>query len=220
MFPLALLNAASPSVDPNLVLLMHFNTDFSDSSPFSNSTTIIGTPTIDTIVTKFGGGSASFVGAAYAYGPRLLIPSTPNLKVGNKQPFTVEFWFFGNPSEPYGSGMVTMRDTAVYCPFVIRPQSVYIGNSTLNGWTFSPAFSGTSGVWNHFALVADGTNLKLYLNGVSFFTTTHPNWPDDNQKLSIGADVYGFTGLIDELRFKKEVVYTANFAPPTAPFTY
>mgnify|MGYP000028296009 CR=1 FL=1 len=203
---------------PSTVALYHFNSDFSDSSPFSNSTTIIGTPTIDTIVTKFGGGSASFVAAGSISDPRVLIPATANLKVGNLQPFTVEFWFYGNPSEPYGSGMVTMRDDSVYCPFVIRPQSVYIGNADLLSWTFSPAFSGTSGVWNHFALVADGTNLKLYLNGVSFFTTTHPNWADDNQKLSIGADLYGFTGLIDELRFKKEAVYTANFTPPNMQF--
>jgi len=203
---------------PSTVALYHFDSDFSDSSPFSNSTTIIGTPTIDTIVTKFGGGSASFVAAGSISDPRVLIPATANLKVGNLQPFTVEFWFYGNPTEPYGSGMVTMRDYSVYCPFVIRPQSVYIGNSTLSGWTFSPAFSGTSGVWNHFALVADGTNLKLYLNGVSFFTTTHPNWADDDRKLSIGADLYGFTGRIEELRFKKEAVYTANFTPPSSPF--
>jgi hypothetical protein len=213
-----LINPFMFGATPSTVALYHFDSDFSDSSPFSNSTTIIGTPTIDTIVTKFGGGSASFVAAGSISDPRVLIPATANLKVGNLQPFTVEFWFYGNPTEPYGSGMVTMRDYSVYCPFVIRPQSVYIGNSTLSGWTFSPAFSGTSGVWNHFALVADGTNLKLYLNGVSFFTTTHPNWADDNQKLSIGADLYGFTGRIEELRFKKEAVYTANFTPPSSPF--
>ena len=219
MFPLALLNASSPPVDPSLtVALYHFNSDFSDSSPFSNSTTIIGTPTIDTIVTKFGGGSASFIAAGSISDPRVLIPATANLKVGNLQPFTVEFWFYGNPTEPYGSGMVTMRDYSVYCPFVIRPRSVYIGNSTLNAWTFSPAFNGTVAAWNHFALVADGTNIKLYLNGTSFFTTTHPNWADANQKLSIGADLHGFTGRIEELRFKKEAVYTANFTPPTSPF--
>jgi len=213
-----LINPFMFGATPSTVALYHFDSDFSDSSPFSNSTTIIGTPTIDTIVTKFGGGSASFVASGTIADPRLLIPSTPNLKVGNKQPFTVEFWFFGNPSEPYGSGMVTMRDDSFYCPFVIRPQSVYIGNADLLSWTFSPAFSGTSGVWNHFALVADGTNLKLYLNGVSFFTTTHPNWADDDRKLSIGADLYGFTGRIEELRFKKEAVYTANFTPPSSPF--
>ena len=204
---------------PSTVALYHFDSDFSDSSPFSNSTTIIGTPTIDTIVTKFGGGSASFVAAGSISDPRVLIPATANLKVGNLQPFTVEFWFYGNPAEPNGSGMVTMRDYSVYCPFVIRPQSVYIGNADLLSWTFSPAFNGTVDAWNHFALVADGTNIKLYLNGTSFFTTTHPNWADDNRKLSIGADLYGFTGRIEELRFKKEAVYTANFTPPSSPFT-
>ena len=217
MIPLGVLCQTRAST--STVALYHFNSDFSDSSPFSNSTTIIGTPTIDTIVTKFGGGSASFIAAGSISDPRVLIPATANLKVGNLQPFTVEFWFYGNPTEPYGSGMVTMRDYSVYCPFVIRPQSVYIGNSTLNAWTFSPAFNGTVAAWNHFALVADGTNIKLYLNGTSFFTTTHPNWADDNQKLSIGADLTGFTGRIEELRFKKEAVYTANFTPPAAPFT-
>lgn len=216
MFPLGVLCQTRPKV--STVALYHFDSDFSDSSAFANSVTITGTPTIDTIVTKFGGGSASFIAAGSISDPRVLIPATANLKVGNLQPFTVEFWFYGNPTEPYGSGMVTMRDYSVYCPFVIRPQSVYIGNATLNAWTFSPAFAGTAGVWNHFALVADGTNLKLYLNGTSFFTTAHPNWADDNRMLSIGADLYGFTGLIDELRFKKEAVYTANFTPPTSPF--
>jgi len=207
------------SVSSPITLLMHFDTDFSDSSVLSNTITVTGVPTINTTTKKFGAGSVSFIASGTIADPRLLVPTTANLKIGNLQPFTLEFWFYDNPSEPYGSGMVGMRDESVYCPFVIRPQSVYIGNSELLSWTFSPAFSGTSGVWNHFALVADGTNLKLYLNGTSFFTTTHPNWADDNQKLSIGADLYGFTGLIDELRFKKEAVYTANFTPPTAPFT-
>jgi len=208
------------SVSSPITLLMHFDTDFSDSSVLSNTITVTGVPTINTTTKKFGAGSASFVGADYAYGPRLLVPTTANLKIGNLQPFTLEFWFYDNPSVPYNnSGMVSMRDDSVYCPFVIRPRSVLIGNSTLGAWTFSPAFAGVSGVWNHFALVADGTNIKLYLNGTSFFTTTHPNWADDNQKLSIGADLYGFTGLIDELRFKKEAVYTANFTPPSSPFT-
>ena len=207
------------SVSSPSTLLMHFDTDFSDSSVLSNTITVTGVPTINTTTKKFGAGSASFIAAGSISDPRVLIPATANLKVGNLQPFTLEFWFYDNPSEPYGSGMVGMRDASVYCPFVIRPQSVYIGNSTLNAWTFSPAFNGTVAAWNHFALVADGTNIKLYLNGTSFFTTTHPNWADDNRKLSIGADLHGFTGLIDELRFKKEVVYTANFTPPTAPFT-
>ena len=62
MFPLALLNASSPPVDPALTLvLLHFDgannsTVFTDSSPFNQTVSLeTGTPKISTAMSKFGG---------------------------------------------------------------------------------------------------------------------------------------------------------------------
>ena len=59
MFPLALLNASSPPVDPALTLaLLHFDgannsTVFTDNSPFNQTVSVVtGTPKISTDIKK------------------------------------------------------------------------------------------------------------------------------------------------------------------------
>lgn len=36
----------------------------------------------------------------------------------------------------------------------------------------------------------------------------------------VGGFPQQFAGYIDEFRLRKEAVYTGNFTPPTAPFTF
>jgi len=98
MFPLALLNAASPPsppVDPSLTLaLLHFDgannsTVFTDSSPFNQTVAVVtGTPKISTAMSKFGGSSLYLDGSS-----SIKIPNNANLNLGTGA-FTIEFWFY------------------------------------------------------------------------------------------------------------------------------
>jgi hypothetical protein len=77
--------------------------------------------------------------------------------------------------------------------------------------------------WYHLALTREGTNLRLFLDGVQTggTATVSTNW-------STGKFIFGnfntgtssFNGHIDEARIKiGEALYTANFTPPTPPLT-
>ena len=95
MFPLALLNASSPPVDPALTLvLLHFDgannsTVFTDSSPFNQTVSVVtGTPKISTAMSKFGGSSLYLDGSS-----SIKIPNNANLNLGTGV-FTIEFWFY------------------------------------------------------------------------------------------------------------------------------
>jgi hypothetical protein len=78
-------------------------------------------------------------------------------------------------------------------------------------------------VWNHVAIVRNGSTWTVSINGTSVGTATYSgtvNIPIG--PLEIGwagtTDSY-FTGYIDDLRITKGIArYTANFTPPTAAF--
>ena len=75
----------------------------------------------------------------------------------------------------------------------------------------------TTGVWHHVAGVFDGTQKRLYIDGVldkSLSSTFAPGAGTD--VLSIAATADGsdrMNGLVDEVRVTAAAVYTSNFAP-------
>jgi len=119
-----------------------------------------------------------------------------------------------------------MRDVVVYCPLVVKESITFIGNGSLGDWTFleSSVVVGRN-TWSHVAIVFDGTNVRLYINGNGTFdnspisNTPHPSWPVGDRFLNVGYDADGFAdGYINDLRISDSAVYTANFTPPTSPF--
>lgn len=81
--------------------------------------------------------------------------------------------------------------------------------------------------WVHFAIVRNGTSLKIYKNGTQIYSAP-PNTTDFNNTASvlrIGNEstvttVAAFNGYITNFRWTKgEALYTANFTRPTAPLT-
>ena len=222
MFPLALLNAPSPPVDPNLVLLMPFTTTsgFTDIAN-NHAITVIGSPTISTAQSKFGAGSLRVSSGNY-----LRINSTSTLDMSGKKPFTFECWVYLTIGHPIVGGILSMRSISVYCPLVVKESTTLIGDGSLNSWSFLSS-SGVVGrnTWSHIALVFDGTKVRLYVNGNGTFENPtisnqpHPSWPVGDRFLNVGYDTDGVTdGYINDLRISDVAVYTANFTPPTSPF--
>jgi len=234
MFPLALLNASSPPsppVDPALTLaLLHFDgadgsTTFTDSSPVPLTyERVYVNNTISTTQSKFGGASL-FVGIDTSSGVKSS-GTNDRFVLGNSD-FTIECWFYTTSIDSVNRGIIGFADR----------HGIKIQNGLLSAAVYTGAYSvvtNTNAVlantWNHVAVVRQSTLLKLYVNGVG--STSNPNIGTDplvndgNNYLRVtqgtyqGGVISSISGFIDEARFRKEAVYTADFTPPTAPFTY
>ena len=220
MFPLGVLKKKPVNgfvLDPAKVkLLLHFDGNFNDSSADNVAMTSSGNISIDATDTKFGSGKLRF-----GIEPRDGYLRTTNtfFNFGDNQPFTLCFWAKGGD----GNGCyATTRDTGVITQFELARGGTFIfGNWSLNNWTFVP-FSATLFNWVHIAVVADGNRIKGYLGGVQQFDIAHPNWPSENSLLQFGKDGAGqySNGTLDEVLLYSEALWTSNFTPPTAPFTY
>ena len=73
----------------------------------------------------------------------------------------------------------------------------------------------TQNAWSHVAVVKQGGNSTMYINGVSVGTSTDANNYTVNGNVGVGT---GFTGSIAGYRLTKAARYIANFTPPTTPF--
>jgi RHS repeat-associated protein len=74
----------------------------------------------------------------------------------------------------------------------------------------------STGVWHHVAGVFDGSQMRVYLNGVLDGTLSTSNGPaSGTSSLKIGRTSGGnyFNGLIDEARVSNSAVYANNFTP-------
>ena len=221
MFPLGVLKKKPVNgfvLNPAKVkLLLHFDGNFNDSSNDNVAMTSSGNISIDATDTKFGSGKLRFGNS-----PRDGYLRTTNtfFNFGDNQPFTICFW----AKDGYGNGCyATTRNAAVYTQFELGRGGYFIfGNELLNNWSAVP-FSVTDPYsWVHIAVVADGDRIKGYLNGVQQFNIPHPNWPSVNSFLQFGqnGDGYFSNGTLDEVLLYSEALWTSNFTPPTAPFTY
>ena len=79
----------------------------------------------------------------------------------------------------------------------------------------------TTNTWHHVAGVFDGSQMRVYLDGVldgSLSTTSGP--ASGTSVLNIGKSTYTtyyFGGLIDEVRISAATLYTSNFTPGLGP---
>lgn len=209
-------------------LLLHANgsngsTTFLDASQFAQTTTAVGNAQQSTAQFKFGSASALFDGSGdylqgngssrYAFG------------TGN---FTIDFWM--RPSSfAVNVSLVDFRDGAGDYPTLIGNNTLaridYMANLTIR-------INGSSTVslntWSHVALSRDGTNTRLFLNGIQQGSTWATDTTDYQVAASrpvigangfnIPASVY-FNGYIDEFRISKGVArWTSDFTPPTMQY--
>lgn len=206
-------------------LLLHMggangSTVFTDSSPTPKTVTANGNAQISTAQSKFGGGSAHF-GGIFDY---LTTTNTASLEFGTGD-FTVEGWIFcesfaGNRTflclgsyYQLGSGII-----------------FYISNGKIAAYNASRQFIATNAsvsanVWAHVAWVRSGTSFMMFTDGVLHHQgTLSANLSPTSTPIAIGFDSQfsnaAFAGYIEDLRITKGAArYTANFTPPTAPFS-
>lgn len=219
----------------NVVLLLHGDgvdgsTVFTDSSMVPKTVTPIGGTQISTAQFIFGGSSMVFNGAT----SKLTIPSSTAFDLGTT--YTIEFWVRLN-SLATGIGLVhrgfyrTSGGSWEGLAFSIRAfptlmRVYFYATNYSNEQIIDVPNALTVNIWTHIAMVRNGTNGEIFINGVSRGTVSGLNTPAaSTQALRIGVWDYDVNaewldGYIDDLRITKGVArYTGGFAPPTAPFS-
>jgi len=207
----------------NVYLKLKFNTTIIDESVYNNTINLIGTPTINSSIYKFGSGALDLNGSTQML-------KTDSNKVFNfgTNIFTCELWIY-----PRGKGGYRVLNNT-NGSFVAGKWSINIIQYSANDnrvemGAYSP--SGTVYVintttqiqintWYHIAFVRDGTFLKVFINGnlegnYNYSTQSLDN--DVNNVLCIGGSGYAneyCNAIIDDIRIiKGEALYTANFTP-------
>jgi hypothetical protein len=242
-------NFAPPSASfaptTNASLLMHFDgangsTTFKNNAKPAQTLTYEGDVEISTAFSKFGG--------AALYQPQsggsVMIPYSPDLDLGTGD-FTIEFWYYplslfalgssviqggGNPDDPGGDWC-----TPVNTLFVgINDYGTTFGlGRNCNPFDAAATIALTTNEWHHLAVTRQGSTVYFFQNGVLMGTGTSTQNYLTQQTYGmricdplLSTQIYGaqygvsIDGYLDELRIVKgQALYTANFTPPTTPFS-
>lgn len=218
-----------PYYDTNVKLLIHANSNISDSSTLNSMLSIRndgGTlPTISTNVSKFGAGSVRIVrNSKTAY----LTPATSNYYLDGD--FTFEFWI--NPIDLLNVAFTGRLFAYTLSRFSVSGgwAIVQLNNGRFNlygkpGLILSSTDAAPSGTWTHIAVCRSGNTYSFFINGnvagsvVNTGTFCDPGGYITLFGIGYASDSTTFNGYIDEVRLTKGVCrYTSNFTTPTSAF--
>lgn len=210
-------NSVTPAVaDPywaNVTLLVHGNTNGSDSSTKGNTLTATATnATINTSTYKFGGGSFQNTGnsgSAPAYYWYNTAPASSSFNFGTGA-FTIEFFCIVT-STPRASegGIVSTTDRSSNVGVQITARGVQVGNgSSATTLIYDAAGWRTTlidGSWHYVVVQRDGSgNWRIYLDGSLFSSgsgvTDNVNTNQILVGLAYSNGEYAMNGYVDELR--------------------
>lgn len=216
-------------------ILLHFDgTDASTTVTDDNlggsahTWTAGGNGQLDTAIAKFG--TAAFL--ADGTGDYVTTPDHADFTLGAGD-WTVDFWFNragGDGTNRYAAGQSDASGTAASTSeiAILGTSNVALGQANGPASAFSLATGTTAYTatgWHHYALVRNGSVIKLFLNGVQeggdqaiAFTVN-----DSTAQFSVGR--WGeFTsstwfGSIDEFRLSVGIArWTSNFTPPAVAY--
>ena len=210
-----------PYLPDNTMLLMHFDS-FVDASPYRRGAAAVsGGAAVSAAQSKFGGVSASFNGTNSG----ISYPDNNDWIITGD--YTIDFWLRLNAYPGAASAFaIISRDVADFNIFHITDTFTvafgqYIASTVYN--TNGPAVVPLN-QWVHIAFVRQSNNVQtMYLNGVGGTPVSVPQAITCKGPLQIGsrgANGWYLNGYLDELRLTKgKALWTANFTPPTEPYT-
>ena len=247
MFPLALLNASSPPVDTNLVLLMHFDNNFTDESSYNRTfTTANGTPNFVTNA-KFGSHAYKMSDGYNVYHNIKCSHDSGLDTISLKNEWQIDFWLNllnlvddgSNDTLILRKNLISNSQTSLGSSLA---WSVVVYNNVNTSLDFRYMYSGggsqssvssalnalnTKNIWHHCRIVSNGTQIKVFVDG---FGGTAANIAGTGIVASIYDFFIGVRGgqfggyqahaIMDELQIKSGFDTFDDFTPPTAPFTY
>lgn len=212
------------------LMLLHMNgannsTTFTESSTYATAVTANGNAKISTTQSKFGGASGAFDGSG-----DFLTASASSLFDFSRDIYTFDLWLYpaALPNSGNNCRLITFGTNGVASSFI--PLS-FDSAGTLSAGV---PFGGTVGIfgstpltlntWQHYAVTLNGSNSKMFLDGVQIASGTITQPTALNNSLRIGYDTtvtvnFNYNGYIDEFRITRGVaLYTSAFTPPAAPF--
>lgn len=208
----------------NVALLLHCDgannsTTFTDEK--GKVVTALGNAKISTTQSKFGGASGYFDGTSH-----LSVPTSSDFDFGAGS-LTFECWLRPTAIPSLASDVAVTNGASNGCGLRITSSGKVSFIWNISGVSSQVTSSGSIPLneWSHVAGVRDGTDTKIFLNGVLDGVVAcgagSMNYPGIG--LSIGRNAtnssWYYTGYIDEVRITKGVArYTSSFTPPTGPF--
>lgn len=222
-------SSAYAQEDPSLYnkLLLHFegvqgSTVITDSSPAAhgNATHNVAGAGIVNNIKKFGDGSVYFP-ATNAY---FTFPDSEDWDFGPLD-FTVDWWEY-RFDITNGAAILQRQDDTSFQAFLLGHANTSTGNLEVymssNGSSWDIALSKSLGtavasVWNHYAVVRNGSTFYAFKNGVQTDTwTSSSTLLASSGTLKFGRWAANLNAVIDEFRISKGVArWTSNFTPPT-----
>lgn len=215
-------------IDSFTKLMLHMNSDFSDSSDSGHTPTVSGA-TIDTTIKKFGAGSGKFVSAS---SQSVLYPDSDDwfFDIDN---FTLDLW--ARWSTVSNSALIVhVQDAANMWYIDYYNNTLRFANYLDGSFTVYWAVNWTPsvGTWYHIAMVRKGiiiNDWNYYVGGVELTDGKILNggsWGGivsnftNNLKIGRHLTVSPHNGHFDEIRISKGIArWTSNFTPPTSEYT-
>jgi len=217
--------------DPALTLmLLHFDgtngsTTYTDSSIYNRTVTGAATlQQLDTSTKKFGLSSLMTTGWPTAAKRIDVLLPNDELGMSSTKKWTVEGFVKINAVTHTNAVIFRCGTSLLNTFFDVSCGAFKVGNAAFSAITetaFSTSLLSTT-EFVHIAVVGDGVNIKLFIDGNTILTVPYPAWnaPSNATDFHIGDSTHTQGGHYDEIRVRKEVVYTSNFTPPAAPFLY
>jgi len=222
----ALDRAGGPATDPNfanVVLLMHLDSDFTDSSNSGHTFASTGSPVISSDQSKFGGSSLSLNGSSW-----IITTNAQDDWDFGLDDFTIEYFLYPHTNPDFIFPLSTVTATAVGGWWTEYGTRGFIFGTTGTVVLISASHTISINTWHHIAYVRDSGTMRYFVDGVQISSDSSKSAvaadTSDTNGLAIGNLIPGVgdfpvDGFMDELRITKGVaIYTANFTPPTEAF--
>ena len=215
----ATLKRVSAAIDSNTMLLLHLDSNFTDSSPTTPHTVTNNNVTFDTSIYKFGSASADFSGV----GDNLTIPDNADFDLSDGT-WTIDFWLYPTAGT-LDSLYYQQTDANNFFTFYFQNQILTLRIMAAGSYVvdLSTGSDLTMNAWQHIELVENGDDYFIFINGTQKAYVSDTSRPVNyTGSIVIGQDM---TGKLDEFRVSNNVRHTLNFLPPqqaysTSPVTY